>query len=495
MGTTTSKTVVIIENTKTVDFLMLNQGTSVTYIYTAILYDVLVLGDISKVPSTILDTKSMATIANACLALFKYVDKSLIKSRFDAMMASLAPAILSSQVTIINNVVHAAIQAIAADSSGPSPQPVIFPEINQSYIERTGLGSTDNFNFLVPDYFIQAQNDNKLNYDEFWSYMPNFELAFHKVDKLNPSCDDSSYDSSYNDCKRKKCKCHKHKKKSKHHKHHKNKKTTNLSDLHILCNNLYSVSRLVLLEQISPAEGIVRVNALWNQFKQFEATDPDNTKVVDTEGETGILAMRVKYRLKLSDVILVMSISGTLANNTVTRKKNLYFNVSTVPLSSEFDLEPNPNHAYNKSIAQFDESITFTPQLTLTPYFTPSSASSNSFALSMVLPVIDFPIVFLASGGDNVSGLENCHGGVVLINDSGKIMEIIVKEIGNVTIEIAITPTSGPVKTLQFRNEQTVNTVEQLNAGDRISFRYIYDVEQNPLPIVDFAIIVRDANV
>ncbi len=454
MGNTIQSQTVVIQNTQTIDILTLNGIT-----YTVIVYDV-----ISNPPllDAVLDSKSMVNISNACLALFTEFkdDFTTLKSEFNEMILKLQPVVDNkSNVSEGNNIIKFTIVAVAVDSSAPSPQQIITPEINQTYV--ISGSNPDNFDFYVPDYFIQAQNDNKLNYEAFWSYLPNFELAFHKIDKVKEG-DDSCNDSyeCRDKCRHKKCRH----KKCRHKK--RKKKSTTISNLYLMLNNIYSTSRLVLLEQISPDEGIIRIEAIWKEFEKFEVKSRDNVKtlITDTESQTGSVSMRVKYRLKgCNDVILSMSISGTLVPNDDVRKRNLYFSVSTVPLSSEFDV--SPEHAYNKSIAQFDNShITQTCSLVLTPGDLLLEGPSEG-PLVMISPSSTAPVVFIAS-----LGTPPGDGGITHINVDGKVLKIQLINISNITLVVFINTVE-----ILFKDVIADVFTKNLNKGDNIIYGYVYD--------------------
>ena len=447
MGSGTIATTAVIQDTQTLDILTLNGIT-----YTVIVYGVIT----TPTPdiTVVLDSKSMVNIGNACLALFKEYKNDFPKLvvEFEKMITILQPVLPLWKSTVLKNgdTILFKVYSIAIDSSSPSPQRLLAPEINQTYI--ISGSNPDNFDFYVPDYFIQAQNDNKLSYEAFWSYLPNFELAFHQVDKI-VECDDSSDSSdssdschdSYDSCDDS-CDCKRHKKHRKHKKKHKRRKhkkkhkkhkkeTTTVSNLYLMLNNIYSTSRLVLLEQITPEEGIVRIEAIWKEFEKFEVKSQDNVKniITDVESQSASVSMRVKYRLKGSfDVILAMSISGTLAPNVEVRKRNLYFSVSTIPLSSEFAV--SPNHSYNKSIAQFDESTQITPDLVLSPGEILLEAPSEG-PLVMVNPSLSATVSFTASVG---TGEGDVGGGITQINEDGKVLNLHINRILNITLLVFI---------------------------------------------------------
>ncbi|GAH03744.1 unnamed protein product, partial [marine sediment metagenome] len=198
---------VVIQKTIHQEFLRLNDGIP----YTAILFDVLTVGN---VVGRVVDSKSMIELNNACLALFNEYkhDFLTLKAKFDEMTTILESVITFSSVIKGKNTILFRIEVHnhSIDSSSHSPQKVISPQINQTYI--ISESDPNNHEFYVPDYFVQAQNGDKLSYDTF-AYLPNFELCFHKVDKIDDSCDDSC-EKSY-DCN---CDKHKRRKRKKHHK-------------------------------------------------------------------------------------------------------------------------------------------------------------------------------------------------------------------------------------------------------------------------------------
>ena len=484
MGSSTSIPITaVIQDTQTVDILTLNGIT-----YTVVVYGVILTPSPFGVKSA-LDSKSMVNISNACLALFNEYknDFPTLKVEFDKMANLLEPVWkltitgpsmigkVKPTVTMGTDTIVFKMSLIGLDSSSPSPQKVLGPEINQTYV--ISGSNPDNFDFYVPDYFIQAQNTNKLSYEAFWSYLPNFELAFHQVDKI-VECDDSSDDSCDNDSSDSyddSCNCKRHKKHRKHKKHKKKhkrrkpkKETTTLSNLYLMLNNIYSTSRLVLLEQITPEEGIVRIEAIWKEFEKFEVKSQDNVKniITDVESQSASVSMRVKYRLKGSfDVILAMSISGTLAPNVEVRKRNLYFSVSTIPLSSEFAV--SPNHSYNKSIAQFDESTQMAADLVLSPGELLLQGPSEG-PLVMVNPALSAPVAFIASVG---TGEGDVGGGITQINEDGKVLNLHLNKILNITLLVSINAEEPISFTEIIGKIFTLN----LNKGDSIIYSYSYD--------------------
>ena len=243
-----------------------------------------------------------------------------------------------------------------------------------------------------------------------------------------------------------------------------------------MLNSIYSTSRLVLTEQITPNEGIVKIEAIWNEFEKYEV-GKDNVKnlITDAETESGSVSMRVKYRLKGDkDVVLAMSISGTLAPNSDVRKRNLYFSVSTIPLSSEFSV--TPNHSYNKSIAQFNDSITLPgPDLVLEPLLVNVQPSSDTFPLTMVTPTVGASVEFSCP----TDGSQDVPGSLTTINVEGKGLELVLEEISNIVLVLSID--NGATET-KFENitERSTYTVN-LPLGAEIIYGYIYEGPDEPV--------------
>lgn len=197
--------------------------------------------------------------------------------------------------------------------------PINFQSINATTVLSSDLTSNA-FSFFVPDYFVQAQNDNKLNTAE-WSYMPNFDLALHHQEEQKRKCR----------CNKKCCKC-------------KTKPFTSPADLHSLLAKIYNIAHLVELGLLEPAEGEAQVLALWSSFEKYEVKDSENFKLIDVSGDNGVITMLVKYRISSAVMLVAMSITGTYLNG-------LYFNVSTIPITG--DDSSNAKHSFNKAIAQF----------------------------------------------------------------------------------------------------------------------------------------------
>lgn len=219
-------------------------------------------------------------------------------------------------------------------------------EVNLGNINASYLLSSDKtssaLNFFVPDYFVQAQNDDKLNAKNTFSYMPNFDLALHKPTtnlekKRDCRCKEKyqKYEKCGDRYSDKKCKC-------------KPKPFTNTTDIHNLLNKIYNIAYLVEMGHLTPALGEEQVLALWKSFEKFEIRDIQNFKSIDVNGDNGIITMLVRYRLSNSEVIVAMSITGTYLNN-------LFFNVSTIPISG--DNEPDAKHSFNKAISQYVTNI------------------------------------------------------------------------------------------------------------------------------------------
>lgn len=201
-----------------------------------------------------------------------------------------------------------------------------FPFINNTYLLSSNQASNA-FNFFVPDYFVKAQNSNKLNTTTNWSYVPDFDLAIHKVEgkkcKERKEC-----------CNCKRCRS----------KREQNRPFTTMADLHSMLSQIYNIAHLVEEDQLPPADGEAQVMAIWDSFKKYEVSSPETFKSVNISGDIGSIGMFVRYRLSDSEVIVAMSITGTYLGG-------VYFNVSTIPIGG--DNTPDAKHVYNKAIGQF----------------------------------------------------------------------------------------------------------------------------------------------
>ena len=352
--------VMTIEKTTIVDLLTLSGIT-----YQAIIYEGKVSGEENGCGFA-LDSASVVSVNSALVAIPLVCSREGIVNLFDQIVERLDGVIVikngikqdSLTFGMYNNeccpdegfTINTRINLVTVDASASSPQKITTSTVNP--IQNVCCFSTPCGQALVrdvfhaPDYNIQAQNTNKLNQREVWSYIPNFDLAFHRLPKVN--CD-----SSEESCDRKRCKRCKKRKRGK-----KKCPTTTQKDLSLLLSDIYSISRAVQLDLKPSLVGIAEIERKWRKFEKFEVFPNLSTKFIDVEGLSGFLLMHVEYRLKSEDVIVSMSLSSSLTELEDTRKPILYFNVSTVPITPDL---PEPNHAYNKSILQFNE----TPPLVL----------------------------------------------------------------------------------------------------------------------------------
>jgi hypothetical protein len=243
---------------------------------------------------------------------------------------------------------------------------------------------------------------------------------------------------------------------------------------------------LVLLEQLSPEDGIAKIEAIWKEYEKYEDKSSENVKNIITDEETmsGSVSMRVAYRVSGDkDVVVAMSINGTLEPNVEIRKRNLYFSVSTIPLSREFSVQPN--HAYNKSVAQFNSSDNSTDieDLVLTPGELILQEPSEG-PLVMINPTINAPVAFIADVGNCESPFTS-GAGVTQINVEGKVLELQINSIVGITLVILI---NGEPTTVTDQVDS--NIVLPTKKGERITYSYKYE---GGAFTMDFIAIIRDA--
>jgi hypothetical protein len=350
----TSSLQIDVKNSETITYLRLN---GIEYI--GIVYNGFITGSNPPVAISVIDSKTISGINGALgdiVMAYKGTPNANfnILNLFNAIMLSFGPpppctqALNPFPIQCADANIDSTGRRIVFQMSALTISPVgdivntfdvTFGAINSSYLLSDDQ-SSNALNFFVPDYFVQAQNDNKLDAKTTWSYMPNFDLALHKPTTQKPCR-----------CKEKYEKC-----KKRYHKHSednfvckcKPKPFTNTTDIHNLLSKIYNIAYLVEIGKLAPASGEAQVTALWKSFEKFEVKDTQNFKSIDVNGNNGIVTMLVRYRILNSEIIVAMSITGTYLNN-------IFFNVSTIPISG--DNEPDAKHSFNKAISQYVTNI------------------------------------------------------------------------------------------------------------------------------------------
>jgi hypothetical protein len=334
-----------VETVTYVNYLVLNGVT-----YTGVVYNGTVDGTDPLAQVSVLDSKTTSGINGALGDIVTFYSgkpnsKANMEAAFNSIISAFGPPPTCDQAGMFSTFpiqcasvyVDSSSRRITFQITSSTITPVgttigssfeiTFNSINSNYLLPSDTTSRA-LNFFVPDYFVQAQNDNILDVKKTWSYMPNFDLALH-----TPA---TSLD--------KKCRCEEKCRKC----HHKPKPYTTTTDLHSLLSKIYNIAHLVELGGITPASGEAQVQALWLQFAPYEVKDVENFKLIDVSGDNGIITMLVRYRLLDAEILVAMSITGTYLNG-------LFFNVSTIPISG--DNGPDSKHAFNKAIGQFNSFV------------------------------------------------------------------------------------------------------------------------------------------